>query len=213
MDERFFPEESFPYPCPLKGTCGIPCCTQQKIAMEESVFENGDESCQRGYCYQLHPPEPFLIPADEVRETLEEAAKAEARVSALFEEGRRQGAENVSRLLGPDGKIHAIVDGVSADGEAVLFRIVNTKKPERDYFSDPNLSRLFGTHVNTIANWRKGSVKPPEGFSEAFEKRDYRAMCACAEKYRANQECADAMNTKGVEHGISEEQMHRQRLK
>ena len=109
--------------------------------------------------------------------------------------------------------IPVAVDGYTPRGCQAAVQIVNTKRPERDYFSDPNLSVLFGTHVNTIANWRKGSVKPPEGFSEAFEKKDCKAMCACAEKYKANRECADAMNTKGVEHGISEEQMHRQRLK
>ena len=121
-------------------------------------------------------------------------------------------AQRLAEKLG-EQTLRAVVAGYSEEGRREAMKIVHDKKPERDFFSDTNLSRLFGTHVNTIANWRKGSVKPPEGFSEAFEKRDYKAMCACAEKYRANRECADAMNTKGVEHGISEEQMHRRQLK
>ena len=132
-----------------------------------------------------------------------------------FKSGEEKADVLVQRLVEKLGEqtLRAVVTGYSKEGRRETMKIVHDKKPERDYFSDPNLSVLFERHVNTIANWRKGRVKPPEGFSEAFEKKDYKAMCACAEKYKASRECADAMNTKGVEHGISEEQMHRLRLK
>jgi len=81
--------------------------------------------------------------------------------------------------------------------------------PERTYFSDPNLAVLFEVHRNSIANWRRGKGAP-EGFRDAFEKKDYELMYNCAEKYKANRSRADAMSTKKVEHGISEEQIYKQ---
>lgn len=145
--------------------------------------------------------EDGLLPPEDMRPERTQKDSLPEEVAARVLKGLRQNA------------IPVAVDGYTPRGCQAAVQIVNTKRPERDFFSDPNLSVLFERHVNTIANWRKGRVKPPEGFSEAFEKKDCKGMCACAEKYKANRECADAMNTKGIEHGISEEQMHRQRLK
>jgi hypothetical protein len=73
--------------------------------------------------------------------------------------------------------------------------VVNAKPAEQDYFTDTNLSELFGAHPNTIANWRRGRTSPP-GFLEAFARRDRKAMAACAGPYRANRDKADIMNRK-----------------
>lgn len=128
---------------------------------------------------------------------------------ALLAEGRKQGVQSIVGLLGVDGKMRVIVDGCSEKGRAELTRIVNTKKPERNFFSDPNLSALFDVHPNSIANWRKKKGSP-EGFLDAFEKKNYGAMQKAADKYKANRGRADAMNTKCLERGISEEQIYKQ---
>ena len=106
--------------------------------------------------------------------------------------------------------IPVAVDGYTPRGCQAAVQIVNTKRPERDYFSDPNLSVLFGdVHHNTIANWRKGKGAP-EGFSAAFEQKNYKAMKVCAEKYRASHGKQDAMNSKKVRRNLSAEQVYKE---
>ena len=105
--------------------------------------------------------------------------------------------------------IPVAVDGYTPRGCQAAVQIVNTKRPERDYFSDPNLSVLFERHVNTIANWRKGKGVP-EGFSAAFEQKNYKAMKVCAEKYRASHGKHDAMNSKKVRRNLSAEQVYKE---
>ena len=106
--------------------------------------------------------------------------------------------------------IPVAVDGYTPRGCQAAVQIVNTKRPERDYFSDPNLSVLFGdVHHNTIANWRKGKGAP-EGFPAAFEQKNYKAMKVCAEKYRASHGKHDAMNSKKVRRNLSAEQVYKE---
>lgn len=104
------------------------------------------------------------------------------------------------------------VAGYTEEGRAESVQIANTKMAEKDWFLDANLQTLFGVSVNTPYNWRHGK-SAPEGFAEAFEKKDVEKMMEIAKKYKANRARADAMNTKGVERNLSEEQMHKQRLK
>ena len=129
-----------------------------------------------------------------------------------FKSGEEKADVLVQRLVEKLGEqtLRAVVVDYSEEGRREAMKIVHDKKPERDFFSDPNLSVLFERHVNTIANWRKGSVKPPEGFSEAFEKKDCKAMCACAEKYRASHGKHDAMNSKKVRRNLSAEQVYKE---
>lgn len=105
-----------------------------------------------------------------------------------------------------------LVGGFTNEGRVAAIQIANTKMPERDWFSDANLRALFDVGINTPANWRHGKGAPI-GFAEAFEKKDIKKMTEIATKYKADRERADAMNTKGVERNLSEEQVHRQRLK
>lgn len=105
--------------------------------------------------------------------------------------------------------IPAVVAGFTKEGRREAVDISNTKKSESDWFSDPNLCILFGVSENTPYNWRKGK-SPPEGFREAFERKDAKAMRACAEKYRATHGKSDAMNAKSLERNLSEEQIYNQ---
>ena len=105
--------------------------------------------------------------------------------------------------------ITMVVAGYTKNGRKESIQIANTKIAERAWFSDPNLAVLFAVHSNSIANWR-GGKGAPEGFREAFEKKDYELMRKCAERYKASRGRADAMSTKKVEHGISEEQIFKQ---
>lgn len=104
------------------------------------------------------------------------------------------------------------VAGYTDEGRAASVQIANTKMAEKDWFSDANLRTLFDVSVNTPYNWRQGKAAP-EGFAEAFAKKDVKKMLEVAKKYKANRGRADAMNTKGVERNLPEEQMHKQRLK
>ena len=92
-----------------------------------------------------------------------------------------------------------------------IAEAVHNKPAEKDFFSDKNLRLLFEVGVNTPANWRKGK-SPPAGFTDAFMKKDAEAMRLVAEKYKANRDKGDAMNTKHVKRGLSEEQIHRDSL-
>lgn len=112
----------------------------------------------------------------------------------------------------PDTLPRVMVAGYTPEGRKESVQIANTKMTEKDWFTDPNLQMLFGVSTNTPYNWRQGKGAP-EGFAEAFEKKDIKKMMEIAKKYKASRERADAMNTKGVERNLSEEQMHRQRLK
>lgn len=105
-----------------------------------------------------------------------------------------------------------LVAGYTNEGRAESVQIANTRMAEKDWFSDPNLRLLFGVSVNTPSNWRHGKGAP-DGFAEAFEKKDVKKMTEIAKKYKADRDKGDAMNTKGVERNLSEEQMHRQCLK
>ena len=92
-----------------------------------------------------------------------------------------------------------------------IAEAVHAKPAERDFFSDKNLRLLFEVGVNTPANWRKGK-SPPEGFADAFMKKDAEAMRKCAERYKANRAKGDAMNSKHIKRGISDEQIYRESL-
>ena len=101
-------------------------------------------------------------------------------------------------------------DGSERFGK-VIESAVHAKPAEKDYFSDANLRILFECGVNTPANWRRGK-SPPEGFTDAFLKRDYKAMQLCAERYKANRAKSDAMNSKRLVRNMSEEQINRESL-
>ena len=120
-------------------------------------------------------------------------------------------AKSASQLQ--EGKLHVIVDGYSKEGRKEAVQIANTKMSEKDWFSDPNLAILFGSHPNTIANWRKKPEMAPAGFADAWSAKDIRRMSEVARLYKANRERADVMNTKGVKRNMSEEQIHNERLK
>lgn len=130
---------------------------------------------------------------------------------ALLAEGRKQGVESVVRLLASDGKVHAIVDGFSVEGRRQAIKIRNSEAHVGGLLSNVNLARLFGVHVNTIANWLHGDTAP-EGFREAHGNRDYDRLIAIAAVYRAKRGKCDAMNVKGVVRGISEEQLCREKV-
>ena len=87
------------------------------------------------------------------------------------------------------------IGGYTPEGAKQTKAVINAKPAEQDYFTDPNLSELFGVHPNTIANWRNGRTSPP-GFLDAFKRRDSTAMAECARPYRANHDKADMMNRK-----------------
>lgn len=105
-----------------------------------------------------------------------------------------------------------VVAGFTKKGRRDAIDIANTKKAESDWFSDPNLCLLFDVSENTPYNWRKGK-SPPEGFLDAFERKDAKAMRLCAEKYKATHGKSDAMNIKSLDHNLSEEQIYRQRIR
>ena len=88
------------------------------------------------------------------------------------------------------------------------------KRPERTFFTLKALQKLFGVSVNVPSNWLKGVSRPPDGFIEAYQKKDVAAMMDCAEKYKAVRGLAksDAMNSKGLVRGMSEEQIHREKV-
>ena len=110
--------------------------------------------------------------------------------------------------IAPDKAVAVTLDERSGK---VIESAVHAKPAEKDYFSDANLRILFECSVNTPANWRRGK-SPPEGFTDAFLKRDYKAMQLCAERYKANRAKSDAMNSKRLVRNMSEEQINRESL-
>lgn len=99
----YFPEGAIPYPCPLKGCCGRPCSTDWKIALEETVYEDENGGYQKGCCYQLNPPEPFLISEDEIVEEFERQAKERTMMKTFSSDGTEQ-ILNVIDLIRKDVK-------------------------------------------------------------------------------------------------------------
>ena len=114
--------------------------------------------------------------------------------------------------LGSGAPMEVKIDGYTAEGAKQAKAVINAKPAEQNYFSDTNLRLLFEVSANTPANWRTGRAKPPEGFMDAFMRKDGNAMRACAERYRASRAKGDAMNTKHVKRGISDEQIYRESL-
>ena len=85
-----------------------------------------------------------------------------------------------------------------------MAQLIQAKPAERGFFSDRNLCILFDVSENTPYNWRKGKSQAPDGFHEALESQNYKAMQVCAKKYRINREKCDVMNTKHVVHNLSD---------
>lgn len=143
------------------------------------------------------------------------AAESEQRrlehEEALRAEGRKQGAEAVLGIVGSDRKVHAIVDGFSSEGRRQAIQINNSEDSVSGLLSNVNLAKLFGVHTNTIANWHRGH-KAPDGFKAAFANRDYDGLIASAAAYRAKRGKCDVMHVKGLLRGISEEQLHREKM-
>ena len=134
------------------------------------------------------------------------------KTSAFTDEDKDDIARRTMAMI-LERPIPAIVDGYSKEGRKEAVQIANTKMSEKDWFSDPNLAILFGSHPNTIANWRKKPEMAPAGFADAWSAKDIRRMSQVAHLYKANRERADVMNTKGVKRNMSEEQIHNERLK
>lgn len=102
-----------------------------------------------------------------------------------------------------------VVDGFTKNGMKEAVLIANTKLTEKGFFSDPNLCILFEVSQNTPYNWRMGKAKAPDGFDEAWEKKDEKAMRCIAEKYKANRGKTDVMNKKDRVSGLSDEEMYK----
>lgn len=101
--------------------------------------------------------------------------------------------------------IPATVDGFSKIGRQEALAIVRSKGKIKGLFTQPNLSKLFGTHINTIANWMGGKTAIPDGFAEALEQKDYDGMIVCAERYRAERGKVDVMEAKHLVRNASDE--------
>ena len=117
-------------------------------------------------------------------------------------------AELEASKIAPDKAVAVTLDKSSGK---IIESAIHSKPAEKDYFSDANLRILFECGINTPANWRRGK-SPPEGFTDAFLKHDYKAMQLCAERYKANRGRSDAMNSKHLVRNISEEQINRESL-
>ena len=97
-----------------------------------------------------------------------------------------------------------LVAGFTPEGSKQMAQLSQRKPAEKGYFTDRNLCVLFGVSENTPYNWRKGKSLAPEGFHRALKTQDYNAMQMCAEKYRANRQKCDVMNTKHIIHNLSD---------
>lgn len=137
----------------------------------------------------------FTRRRDRIKATLREITSELIKVEARKAEAARH-----------SGPIEAIVAGYTESGRKATVLAANTQMAERDFFSDANLSILFGSHENTIANWRKRKGTP-EGFSAAFESRDEQAMRKVAEKYRASRGKHDVMSAKKLLRNLSDEEI------
>ena len=80
------------------------------------------------------------------------------------------------------------------------------------YLTNSVLAELFGTHANTVSNWRTGRVAAPDGFASALQAGDYGALKRIADRYRDVREARDAYAVRRMAHGLSEEAVHRHRL-
>ena len=149
-------------------------------------------------------------------ESVKSTIKNETETTSAGRESNMVSAEDIARYFAEilsARPLTAIVGGFSKEGRSEAIQIANTKMAERDWFSDPNLSLLFGTHANTIANWRKKPKTAPEGFSEAWERKDEKKMTEVACRYKAQREKGDAMEARRVRRNMSEEELYRERLK
>ena len=135
--------------------------------------------------------------------------RAGAKDMAVLHDGMIQSlAERLAKEI-KKSPIDAHVIGFDTKAKHEITLATRVQMPERNYFSNPNLALLFDVHSNSIANWRRGKGAP-EGFQAAFMKKDYELMRKCAERYKANRSRTDAMSTKRVKHGLSEEQIYKQ---
>lgn len=134
-------------------------------------------------------------------------------VPAVTEEDKNDIAKRTVDLM-REGPMEAVVVGLSKTGAAQVSAAAQVKRSERGLFPDKVIQALFGVGENTPGNWRNGRVAPPPGFLEAFDKQDPAAMYECAERYKRTRKGAgkggDAMNTDGLEHGLSDEQIYQQ---
>ena len=103
IEDVYFPVGATPYPCPLKGGCGHPCGTDWKIALEETVYEDENGGYQKGRCYQLNPPEPFLIPEDEIVAEFERQAKERENAEDSVEDVAKKILSEAERLASSPG--------------------------------------------------------------------------------------------------------------
>ena len=72
--DELFPPGTTPCKCPARASCRHACATGGRIALEDAAYDDDEGGHRMGYCYQLHPAEPFEVPLDEC----EEAAPPEA---------------------------------------------------------------------------------------------------------------------------------------
>ena len=102
-----------------------------------------------------------------------------------------------------------LVDGFTPAARKQLLDLLQSKPAEKSFFTDRNLSLLFGISTNTVYNWRKGKCRAPAGFHDAFAANDSDALKKCAEKYRANRAKCDVMNSRHVVHDLSDKTLAR----
>ena len=135
--------------------------------------------------------------------------RAGAKDMAVLHDGMIQSlAERLAEEI-KKSPIDAHVIGFDTKAKHEITLATRVQMPERNYFSNPNLALLFDVHSNSIANWRRGKGAP-EGFHAAFMNKDYELIRKCAERYKANRSRTDAMSTKRVKPGLSEEQIYKQ---
>ena len=142
----------------------------------------------------------------------EVSVRPEMLMEVISQVIRRENADMASQIADAlrSKPIDANVVSLSRTGSAQVSVAAQAKRPERDFFSDPNLQVLFEVSVNTPGNWRRGKVTPPEGFLDALDGKDEKAMRACAEKYKASRAKSDAMNTKHIQRDLSEEEIYKE---
>ena len=75
--DELFPPGTTPCKCPARASCRRACATDGRIALEDAAYDDDEGGHRMGYCYQLHPAEPFEVPLDECEEA--ETPEAEVR--------------------------------------------------------------------------------------------------------------------------------------
>jgi hypothetical protein len=75
--DELFPPGTTPCKCPARASCRRACATGGRIALEDAAYDDDEGGHRMGYCYQLHPAEPFEVPLDECEEA--ETPEAEVR--------------------------------------------------------------------------------------------------------------------------------------